>query len=566
MLMAACGGGDDGATPADKSGLLGRKEDTRSKGVPGGVWIGGSGALAGLLDPAANSAVSNFAFITAVYSTLLKYGTAIGKLPGPETITGDAAESWEMAPGGDQLTLKLRPNHKFDARAPTNGRPMTASDVKYSWDRSLALSPLAGEYYNPKSPTGQIASLTTPDEQTVVIKLAFPYGAITELLAYYFFHVAPKEADNGYNVKSEARGSGPFSLVTYDPTGTARVEMKKNPDWYLKGRPFLDGMTRVAFSEYSAGLAQFETKAIWTYGVRQEDILRVKKDHPQLVLFLNDTTPSASPAQNADFIFSQRDDSPFRDVRLRRAASMLFDRDLYIETFFNVAQFKNVGLPYETVWNSQLPVQCFNWIDPRNKEFGEGAKYFQYDPAEAKKLIAAAGLTEPVKMAWRGLANNRNFGETGTVVANMLEEGFKLDKNPLNEVDWRNWKVTGDTAYSGIFGGTSHGFNDDSLLVSKYTPNGTDKVSTKPIPGITEAVIKLQSELDTRKRNEMIKQVQRDLALQMYDFPAETQQRDFEVHWPWLKNYGVFTTAGFSTPTSSGRPYVDYWYDASEKS
>jgi ABC-type transport system substrate-binding protein len=285
-----------------------------------------------------------------------------------------------------------------------------------------------------------------------------------------------------------------------------------------------------------------------------------------MVLRLNSTPAAASPAQNSDFIFSQREDSMFKDIRLRRAASMLYDRDLYIETFFSTKEFTDAGIAVDTMWTSHLPVQCLNWNDPRNKDFGEAAKWFKYDPAEAKKLLAASGFSGKFPFAWRGLVGNANFNDTGLVVSNMLEQGgMPLERNPLNENDWRAWKTRGDENYSGMFQSTSHGFNDDSLLVSKYTPQGTDRVSNRPIPGVTDAVLKIQSELDLKKRNEMIKQMQRQLADLMLDMPQETQQRQFTVHWPWLKNWGVFFSNGFSNDSSSGRPYTEYWYDASLK-
>src|SRR5690606_3942169 len=137
-------------------------------------------------------------------------------------------------------------------------------------------------------------------------------------------------------------------------------------------------------------------------------------------------------------------------------------------------------------------------------------------------------LDVPVRVAWRGLPN-RNFNPTGEVIANMLAEGFNVDPQALDEVTWREHKNSGDTAYSGIFAGTAHGSNDDSLLVSKYSPFGTDKVSTEPIPGITDEIETLRRELDVERRNQLIRQLQNRLAVYMPDFPAETQQREFQL-------------------------------------
>ena len=66
---------------------------------------------------------------------------------------------------------------------------------------------------------------------------------------------------------------------------------------------------------------------------------------------------------------------------------MMIDRDAWINTFYNTDVFTKEGLPAETLWNGQLPTGSPNWIDPRKPEFGDGGKYFQYNPGEAKKLM-----------------------------------------------------------------------------------------------------------------------------------------------------------------------------------
>jgi ABC-type transport system substrate-binding protein len=83
------------------------------------------------MDPNANSQSPAAQYYSLVYSNLLKFGkTTDGTRPPVSAITGDAAESFETSPDGLTLTLKLRQNHKFDPRPPTNGRAMDTTDVK----------------------------------------------------------------------------------------------------------------------------------------------------------------------------------------------------------------------------------------------------------------------------------------------------------------------------------------------------------------------------------------------------------------------------------------------------
>jgi hypothetical protein len=98
-FLAACGGDSNEGRQQDKSGLLGSASDTSEKAVPGGIWPRQRGPFTGTIDPGLNADQGSFAEMTPVYSTPLKYGFALKGLPSVDTITGDAAQSWELAPG-----------------------------------------------------------------------------------------------------------------------------------------------------------------------------------------------------------------------------------------------------------------------------------------------------------------------------------------------------------------------------------------------------------------------------------------------------------------------------------
>ena len=193
-IVAACGGGKtESHSSSDKSGLLTPPTDETDKAIRGGTFVTAGASTVGTLDAHLNNSTAVFREMFDIYSSALKSGKAIGKMPSPNAITGDAFESWEISPDGLQISLKLRQNHKFDARPPTNGRVMTIEDVKWSWDRSAASSAVMAEVLNAKGDAGPLLSLNTPDSRTAVIKLAFPYGGITELLAFWYFFIMPRE-------------------------------------------------------------------------------------------------------------------------------------------------------------------------------------------------------------------------------------------------------------------------------------------------------------------------------------------------------------------------------------
>jgi ABC-type transport system substrate-binding protein len=205
-LLAACGGGGDDSGgrsgSRDKAGMLASPVDPTKQAVAGGVWTTAVDMESINVDPIAQTTSIGFNFTMMVYSKLAKYGLSKkpNVLPTTKEITGDAAESWEITPDATQITLKLRQNHKFDPRPPTNGRAMTVDDVKWSWDRFSSLSAFRGDLLNSLSEAGIVDSVSFPDARTIVIKMAYSYGQLLDIVAYYpYFNIMPVEAEKGFD-------------------------------------------------------------------------------------------------------------------------------------------------------------------------------------------------------------------------------------------------------------------------------------------------------------------------------------------------------------------------------
>ena len=441
------------------------------------------------MDPLLNNATPTFPQLQPVYSTLLKAGLSIDSRPGSEALTGDAAASWEFTPDATQITLKLRPL-KFDARPPTNGRVTTSADVKWSWDKYAAGGVSATDLVNARAPDGPILSIATPDPQTVVFKMAYPYANITEQFAnQQNFYVEPALDD--FNFKADARGSGPYTVDSFHPS--QGIVYKRNPDWYDTPRPFFDTINRTLISDYATGLAQFSTKSIWQFAtIRGEDVLPTKKQAPALVMLAN-----PSPEANASFLnFSKRDDSVFKDVRVRRAAAMMLDRDLLIDTFYNVSQFRDAGLPVVSYWNSHIAAGLSEWLDPQGKDIGDGGQYFKHDIASAKKLVQAAGFNDAVPTTLGCFTDNaQDEVKRNQTMLPMFNDGgvFKMSFDSLlYNTSWRTQRASAGMGFSGLLWHRAAILSADSILTQKYTPNGRNAVSTLPTPVVTDLIFQAE--------------------------------------------------------------------------
>ena len=122
--------------------------------------------------------------------------------------------------------------------------------------------------------------------------------------------------------------------------------------------------------------------------MRQEEVVQVKKDVPDLLMYQGDVTIDTRRT-----IFGWQN-TALRDKRVRQALSMSIDRDAWLDAQYNTSSFEEQGLPITKRWNTALEANDNTtgwWLDPKDKAFGPNAKYFERNVAEAKKLLAAAG-------------------------------------------------------------------------------------------------------------------------------------------------------------------------------
>ena len=554
---ASGGSGPSGSTAS--SGLVTTPVDETAKGVRGGVYPYNHGANAVTIDPHTTFNGAAWALVTPVYSTMVKYDRDISAFPGPDRIKGDAMESWETSPDGLKVTYRLRQNHKFDSRPPTNGRAMTVEDVKWSWERVKAVSPVTADILRSKSPTGVIDDFEFPDDKTVIVKLAEPYGALQEILAYWYLFIGPVEGDGQIDLKNEARGSGPFKLDKWEPS--VDLKYSRNDDWYEKGLPFLDGMNVVFVSEVAAEEAQFRNGSLWNTNADflPKTILDLKKGSPNLTMFAQSVY--GAPGQYP-MLFGTRF---AKDVRLRRAVSMLYDRDALIEAAYGTSDWTGAGLHPKTYWDGHLSNRSGDWLDPSTNALGEGAQYFKANKDEAKKMLSAGGYNgEPLTFIIRDGFGPKNVTD---ILQGMFNDGgLNVSLKPIQNTEWTQVKGTAGAGFSDFFWGTANSYNSDGFLATKYTPGGKDRVTPDAIPGITDSILAMRRELDAKARQSKIAQIQKDLAVQMPDMPVVSTLpvAGYTLAQPWLRN-SFWIVPGFSSQGSTARPYTAYWYDASKR-
>jgi peptide/nickel transport system substrate-binding protein len=577
LALAGCGDDDDddgSITEPTKAieekeeevqSILHKREDTTAKATKGGIFQGSTTADVTNLDPLSSPSFTANVVGSYIYPRLLSYKPGY-KVPARGEVQGYLAATYEQ-PEPTRLILKLQPAAVWDDKL--NKRPIDAEDVVFSWEKFAAKAASRKDLARlADNPDGPVESVKAVDKTTVELKLAFPYAPLLSALAYSrYVQIMPRESEGGYDPRNETRSGGPWMLTNYQRN--VIFQYRKNPNYWDKENVLLDGFDYPIIPEYASGLAQFRAKKVWSFAVRQEDIIDIKKSLPDLAidqLAFNRTCWL--------LFFGLQPGSPFLDERVRQAASMLIDRDLWIDTFNNVSAFAKEGFPTDVRYHSHISSGWEGiWLDPKSADMGAGARNFQYNVAEAKKLLAAAGYGNGVdaEIAWIPTGHyGTTFPKHAEVFKGMLEADglFKLKQvNPEYQTEYlpKYYFAKGD--FKGIAVGASTQYPDvDQFLYAYYHSKGARQKTSfqgQATDARSDQLIEQQRrELDPAKRIQIIKDWQRHTAEKMPVIPYPGQSPAFSLFWPWIGNNGVFR----AWDAESGRETTEtkLWFDQSK--
>ncbi|HLF78425.1 MAG TPA: ABC transporter substrate-binding protein [Dehalococcoidia bacterium] len=558
-LMAACGGSEDDAkSSGGKSGLLSKPADTSKQAKRGGTskWL--FTAENATLDIHVAGAPLNTPRCM-VYSDLILAKPGYLEQPAFTEYLPELAESWEVSPDKLQITFKLHAGVKWHNKAPVNGRALDADDLMTTWNRFAKQGRIRTTLANSASPAAPILSWSVPDARTVVMKVKEPTVDLFAALSGPYAglpSIIPKETDSTFDIRRDMIGTGPWVMSNYTPS--SGMTFKRNPDYYEKDRLFIDQIEAPFVTEYAQQLAQFRAGNIYDLGtsIRAEDVLATKRDTPALKMY-SAQLGGVAPGQVVVFGWQPSEhNKPFKDERVRQALSMSYDREAYIDVFYNVSKFKAEGLPVETRWNSSIGPGIGQWIlDPRSKDFGPNSKYYQLDVAEAKKLMAAAGYANGVDVKSNYISGpelGSNWQKQISVTEEMARAvGFRPTANLIDyqkeygpvirdgHGKFDGWGYTssappGDDAVSYY----DWRFRSTGQVFLGMDPNGKGDGSGDPF--VDSQILKARAEFDTEKRKAVIWELQRYLAKSQYMVPNPGLADTFVLSWPVLNNYRVW--------------------------
>lgn len=383
------------------------------------------------------------------------------------------AESHTVSQDGLVYTFTLRDNVKFH-----NGNAVTAEDVKYSLERVSGLldgTPLI-------SALSMIKSVDILDEKTVQVTVESPN---TELI--YSFTAAIIPSGSGEEEGASPVGTGPFSFDSYTPQ--EGIVLKKNPDYWQEGLPYLDQVTFRIVGSAETALMELQSGAI--------DIYPYLTDSQAQTLKAGDTHQVAvSPSNVVQALFLNNAVAPLDNVLVRQAILYAIDKE-------EINEYVGGGTG-SLIGSAMLPSLADNYVD-LNDVYGAGANV-----EKAKELLAEAGYADGFDLVIDIPSNYEFHMQTGEVIVEQLKAvGINATINP---VEWDTWL---SDIYNGRnYTATISGITCDQTpgyLLNRFQTQSSKNFINYSNAEYDEIYLKAQAEQDLAKKADYYKQLQQIL-------------------------------------------------------
>lgn len=291
-------------------------------------------------------------FLWLIYDGLLTFS------PDDRSPQPQLAESWDVSADGTTYTFKLRRGVKFH-----DGTDFNAEAVKLNFDRFMV--PATGSPL--RTTLKMMQTWTAVDPHTFRVKLAEPFAPF---LAMMFGRagtiMSPAQLRKlGKDFTTQPVGAGPFRFK--GRVTQTSFDVERFPAYWEREKPHLDRLTVRIIKDSNVAFEELLTGGVDVGGVPSDRVAAVRREGKLQVLSGYHTTFGHLVFNCASGVF--------KDVRLRKAVSVAINRQQLVET----TQF-GLGRAMKTL------------VTENSWAFNPNVDYYRHDPAQARKLLAEAGV------------------------------------------------------------------------------------------------------------------------------------------------------------------------------
>ncbi len=429
-----------------------------------------------------------------VYNNLVMFDQAKAEAS-LDTIVPDLATSWAWDDAKTKITFKLAQGVKWH-----DGQPFTAKDVKCTFDLVSGLASSEDFRKNPRKVWyHNLKAITVNGDHEVAFELKGPQPSFLALLAsgyspVYGCHVSQRD------MRTKPVGTGPFKLAEYKRNESVRLV--KNPDYFKKGLPRLDGIDYRVIDNRSTRVLAFMAGDIDLTFVSDITVSGLKD--------INAKTPNAQcqfvPSNNTINMIVNAGAPPFDNPQVRKAMAMAVDRPA-----FNTILAEGKSM----IGVVMLPAPEGKWGMPPEelaKLPGYGTN-IETNIAEARKIMEGLGYSKDkplkVKVATRNIPLYR---DPAVIFIDQMKK-IHID-GELDVIDTTIWHAKVQRKeYAVGLNTTGVGVDDpDVNLVENYTCKSDRNYTAYCNEEVDKLIFAQSRETDPVKRKQILWQVERKIA------------------------------------------------------
>ncbi|HXH12363.1 MAG TPA: ABC transporter substrate-binding protein [Alphaproteobacteria bacterium] len=433
-------------------------------------------------------------------------------------IIGDLAQSWTVSDDFLTYTFTLHQGVKFH-----DGSELTSADVKVSWDRILF--PSEGVVSIRRSNYPMIKSVEAPEPYTVVFRLHHPSPSFLASIAHpanFIFAKKYLDQDPHY-YKTHAVGTGPFKLKNY--VRGSYIELERNPDYWKKGLPYLDGITYFIIKDTSA-----RAKALRSGRVDVELRFLPPSEVDAIKEQLGDKIVVAKVQNIGNFgVIFNVDKKPFDDERVRKAMTLAIDRYDMVKTLAPITNLETVG-------GLSHPLTQWALSQEELEQLPGFGRDHQANLREAKRLMAEAGYPNGFKT----VLTNRNikmpYIDFGVyLISSWKKIGVEAEHKLEETATWSQSRVSRDFELMvDPYGSATVGDPDEML--DRFVTGGSENYGRFSDP-VADALFQQQArEMDEQKRIQLVKEMDKRILEKVWRIQGLWTTR-LEVRSAKIRNY-----------------------------
>jgi peptide/nickel transport system substrate-binding protein len=471
-----------------------------------------------------------------VHNNLIVYNQNVAQNSN-DSIVPDLADSWAWSSDNKVLTFKLHQGVKWH-----DGKPFTSGDVKCTFDMLMGKSQQKFRQNPRKSWYDQVNDVTTNGDYEVSFNLKRPQPALLALLAsgytpIYPCHVSPAE------MRTHPIGTGPFKFVEFKANES--IKLTRNPDYFKKGLPHLDGIEFTIIPNRSTAILGFVSgKFDMTFPTEVSiPLLKdVKTQAPNAVCVVEPNNVSTNIIVNSS-------SPPFDNIDIRHALALALDRKAFVSIMFE---------GQADIGGTMEPAPAGLWAMP--KEMLESIPGYGPDVnanrEEARKLMQKAGYGPDKHLSVKVSTRNIPVYRDPAIILIDQIKSIYIDAE-LDVVDTAQWfpKVARKDYALGL-NLTGNAVDDPDQSFYENYSCGSERNYTNYCNKDIEALFDQQSqETDVNKRKKLVweidKKLQEDVAR-----PIIFHARTGTCWQPYVKGVTVMTNSSYN-----GYRYEDVWMD-----